>query len=112
MKGVSMRKNKQYDIQRVAYRKLLMIDSAIDIDDLRIPSANRLEKLSGDREGQYSIRVLAKLGTDGFSLVLFGTKVSDSKEFCKMSIRVNRQFRICFTWEDGFALDVEIVDYH
>ena len=33
------------------------------------------------------IRVLAKLGTDGFSLVIFGTKVSDSKEFCKKLIR-------------------------
>ncbi len=33
-----------------------------------------------------SIKLLAKLGTDGFSLVLFGTKVSDSKEFCKKSI--------------------------
>ncbi len=30
-------------------------------------------------------KLLAKLGTDGFSLVLFGTKVSDSKEFCKKS---------------------------
>ena len=70
-----------HDIQRMAYRKLLMIDSAINIDDLRIPPANRLEKLSGDREGQYSIRV-------------------------------NKQFRICFTWKNGFALDVEIVDYH
>ena len=70
-----------YDIQRIAYRKLLMIDSAIDIEDLKIPPANRLEKLSGDREGQYSIRV-------------------------------NRQFRICFNLESGFALDIEMVDYH
>ena len=28
------------------------------------------------------------------------------------SIRINDQFRICFTWHDGFASDVEIVDYH
>jgi len=69
------------DIQRVAYRKLLMIDSAIDVEDLRIPPANRLEKLSGDRDGQYSIRV-------------------------------NKQYRLCFNWENGFALDVELVDYH
>ena len=34
----------------------------------------------------YNIRLLAKLGDDGFSLVLFGTKVADSKEFCKKSI--------------------------
>jgi proteic killer suppression protein len=68
-------------IQRTAYKKLLMIDAAIDIDDLRIPPANRLEKLTGDRAGQYSIRI-------------------------------NRQYRICFTWINGNAHDVEIVDYH
>jgi len=69
------------DIQKVLYRKLLMLDAAIDIDDLKIPPANRLEKLSGDREGQYSIRI-------------------------------NKQYRICFQWENGSALDVETVDYH
>jgi len=53
------------DLQPVIYRKLLMLDSATSIEDLKIPPANRLEKLSGDREGEYSIRV-------------------------------NRQFRICF----------------
>jgi proteic killer suppression protein len=45
------------DIQQVALRKLRMINNAIDIHDLRVPPANRLEKLSGDREGQYSIRI-------------------------------------------------------
>ena len=44
-------------IQRVAIRKLVMIDSAITINDLRIPPANHLEKLKGEREGQYSIRI-------------------------------------------------------
>ena len=34
-----------------------MINNAININDLRVPPANRLEKLSGDREGQYSIRI-------------------------------------------------------
>lgn len=34
-----------------------MIDNAVDINDLRVPPGNRLEKLSGDREGQYSIRI-------------------------------------------------------
>jgi len=43
--------------------------------------ANRLEKLSGDREGQYSIRI-------------------------------NDQWRICFSWREGDAFDVEITDYH
>ncbi len=70
-----------HDIQRAAYRKLLMIEASIDVDDLKIPPANRLEKLSGNREGQYSIRI-------------------------------NKQYRICFTWENGFAFDVEIIDYH
>ena len=69
------------DIQRTAYRKLLMIEASVDIDDLKIPPANRLEKLSGNREGQYSIRI-------------------------------NKQYRICFRWENGSTLDVEIVDYH
>jgi proteic killer suppression protein len=45
------------DIQQVAYRKLRMINNAHRLDDLRIPPANRLEKLSGDRSGQYSIRI-------------------------------------------------------
>jgi addiction module HigA family antidote len=45
------------DIQQVAYRKLRMINNAHRLDDLRIPPANRLEKLSGHRSGQYSIRI-------------------------------------------------------
>ncbi len=44
-------------IQQVALRKLRMINNAININDLRIPPANHLEKLSGNREGQYSIRI-------------------------------------------------------
>ncbi len=57
-----------------------MLDAAATLDDLRAPPGNRLEKLSGDREGQYSIRI-------------------------------NRQWRICFRWRSGNAYDVEIVDY-
>ncbi len=68
-------------VQKLAQRKLDLIDGADLIDDLRIPPGNRLEKLSGDRKGQYSIRV-------------------------------NDQWRICFRWKSGQALDVEIVDYH
>lgn len=44
-------------IQKVALRKLIMIDDAVDINDLRIPPANHLEQLQGNREGQYSIRI-------------------------------------------------------
>ena len=44
-------------IQRTALRKLIMIDNAGCLEDLRIPPANRLEALQGDREGQYSIRI-------------------------------------------------------
>jgi len=69
------------NIQRAAYKKLLMIEASMDVNDLKIPPANRLEKLTGDREGQYSIRI-------------------------------NKQYRICFRWENGAAFDVEIVDYH
>ncbi|MBS3965911.1 MAG: type II toxin-antitoxin system RelE/ParE family toxin [Truepera sp.] len=45
------------DIQQVAYRKLRMLSNAQTLADLRIPPANRLEKLAGDRAGQYSIRI-------------------------------------------------------
>lgn len=45
------------DLQRIARRKLLMLDAAETLADLRVPPGNRLEKLSGDREGQYSIRI-------------------------------------------------------
>lgn len=44
-------------IQRVALRKLIMIDNAGCLEDLRVPPANRLEDLQGDRVGQYSIRI-------------------------------------------------------
>ena len=44
-------------IQRIALRKLLILDAAGSLDDLRVPPANRLEKLAGDRKGQHSIRV-------------------------------------------------------
>ncbi|CAN1212766.1 type II toxin-antitoxin system RelE/ParE family toxin [Tumidithrix helvetica PCC 7403] len=69
------------DIQQVALRKLRMLNRAETLQDLRVPPANRLERLVGDREGQHSIRV-------------------------------NDRWRICFEWQDGDALDVEIVDYH
>lgn len=45
------------DIQRVARRKLEILDAAEVLQDLQIPPSNRLEKLSGDRKGQYSIRI-------------------------------------------------------
>lgn len=44
-------------IHRIAQRKLNLLDSAENIEDLRIPPGNRLEKLKGDREGEYSIRI-------------------------------------------------------
>ena len=45
------------DIQPVARRKLRMLNSAVVLDDLRIPPGNRLEALKGDRRGQHSIRI-------------------------------------------------------
>ncbi len=68
-------------LQRIALRKLRYLDNAADIKDLRVPPGNRLEKLSGNRRGQYSIRI-------------------------------NEQFRICFSWKNGDAYKVTIVDYH
>jgi len=44
-------------IQKLAYKKLLLIDAAESLDDLKIPPGNRLEKLSGDLAGKYSIRI-------------------------------------------------------
>jgi proteic killer suppression protein len=45
------------EVQRVALRKLRMLDAAVGLEDLRVPPGNRLERLRGDRAGQYSIRV-------------------------------------------------------
>lgn len=67
--------------QRMALRRLLILDAADAIGDLRVPPGNRLEKLRGDRADTYSIRI-------------------------------NRQWRICFRWTAAGPEDVEIVDYH
>jgi proteic killer suppression protein len=45
------------EIQRTARRKLIYLDDADDLQDLLAPPGNRLEKLKGDRAGQYSIRI-------------------------------------------------------
>ena len=45
------------DLQRVALRKLVQLDAATTLDDLRVPPGNRLESLARDRAGQHSIRV-------------------------------------------------------
>jgi proteic killer suppression protein len=67
--------------RRAALRKLLILDAAETLDDLRVPPGNRLEKLKGDRAGSYSVRI-------------------------------NQQWRICFSWTDAGPDGVEIVDYH
>jgi toxin HigB-1 len=46
-----------HDLQRVALRKLRMLHRARSLEDLRIPPANRLEALGGDRKGLHSIRI-------------------------------------------------------
>jgi proteic killer suppression protein len=45
------------DLQRIALRKLRILDAATTLHDVSVPPANRLEKLVGDRSGQYSIRI-------------------------------------------------------
>jgi proteic killer suppression protein len=65
----------------VTMRKLAMLDAAGRLSDLQSPPGNNLEKLSGDRKGQYSIRI-------------------------------NRQYRICFQWRGQDADEVEVTDYH
>ncbi len=68
-------------IQKIALRKLIMMDAAESIEDLRVPPSNHLEHLKGERDGQFSIRI-------------------------------NKQYRICFSMQDTSIVDVEIVDYH
>ena len=45
------------DVRRGALRKLVLLDAAESLEDLRVPPGNRLEKLTGDRAGQHSIRI-------------------------------------------------------
>lgn len=45
------------DIQRRAQAKLMILNNAEDLNDLRVPPGNRLEALSGNRKGQHSIRI-------------------------------------------------------
>ena len=51
MRGLSL------DLQRRAQAKLMILNNARDLNDLRVPPGNRLEALSGNRAGQYSIRI-------------------------------------------------------
>lgn len=53
--GVAVRRFKNFE--RVAMRKLAMLNAAGDLLDLQVPPGNRLERLQGDRAGQYSIRI-------------------------------------------------------
>ncbi|MEX2595682.1 MAG: type II toxin-antitoxin system RelE/ParE family toxin [Salibacteraceae bacterium] len=69
------------EVQKIGRRKLRMINNSVDIDDLRIPPSNRLEKLSGKLNDFYSVRV-------------------------------NRQWRVIFQWNNGNAFEVQILDYH
>jgi proteic killer suppression protein len=46
-----------HDIRRSARKKLLMLDRAVSLEDLRVPRNNRLETLKGNRAGQHSIRI-------------------------------------------------------
>jgi len=45
------------NIQRMARKKLMILDAALELNDLRIPPGNQLEALKGDRKGQHSIRI-------------------------------------------------------
>ena len=46
-----------HDIQRIAINKLWILDAAISLEDLKVPPSNHLERLKGNRKGQYSIRI-------------------------------------------------------
>jgi len=45
------------EIQQIARRKLRMLNNSVDLNDLRIPPSNRLEKLAGELKGLFSIRI-------------------------------------------------------
>lgn len=45
------------ELQKIALRKLRMLDAATEVADLRVPPGNRLQRLKGDRTGQYSGRI-------------------------------------------------------
>lgn len=62
------------DLLRAAKRKLEMLEAATALNDLRTPPGNRLEALSGDRKGQYSIRV-----NDQFRLVFVWTEAGPAE---------------------------------
>ena len=49
-------------IQRIAERKLIMLHRSVTLQDLRVPPANRLEALKGERTGQHSIRIIQSKG--------------------------------------------------
>lgn len=68
-------------IKAAAERKLIMLQATDVLEDLRSPPGKRLEALTGNREGQYSIRI-------------------------------HKQWRLCFHWVDDGPEGVEIVDYH
>jgi proteic killer suppression protein len=55
-RGLVSRRSPQ-NLQRVVHRKLVMVNAAANLEDLRVPPGNRLEALKGDRKGQHSIRV-------------------------------------------------------
>lgn len=62
------------DLLRTAKRKLEMLDAAVSLNDLRVPPGNRLEALSGDRQGQHAIRV-----NDQFRLVFVWTEAGPAE---------------------------------
>lgn len=53
----SFSKKLPHDIQKIAFRKLLMLNASLRLSDLKIPPNNKLEALTNDRKGQYSIRI-------------------------------------------------------
>lgn len=69
------------ELQGIAPRKLDLLNATARLEDLTFPPGNRLERLKGDRAGEYSIRI-------------------------------NKQYRICFRWENDGAADVEVSKHY
>jgi proteic killer suppression protein len=72
-------------LQRAGLRKLILLDEAESLEDLRVPPGNRLEKLTGDREGQHSIRI-----NDHGESVFAGAKETRTKSKLPIIIRGNQ----------------------
>lgn len=85
-RGIGSRKI-DISIQKTAHRKLIMLNNAVNLMDLKNPPNNDLQILDGRNKNKYQL--------EGY-----------------WSIKINKQYRICFEWKNNDCYDVFIIDYH